>query len=529
MAKLEHVSIWKDKGWVPITAEQAKKLHPGGTVSACSGLFLCDLCEQYVTFTDGPIRDRYFRHAKDNIYSQQCPDYTRGTGANSVAPFKPEEYYLPIRLVFKRDKNVIIDYHLEIGLPPLNQNELKNGTSFKIKINDGRTCELDTPAGLMCQYQSNYEYLSWRLHENGWNYLSVGSIPAKKYRLHITPENHPVTQIWPREFEGIVDSAIFGSSSCKKVPYHASIRTNTEYYLLTRKKMYFPYQVEMIHCVQKNEWHIYRFKITKTDKCVVKKFLELGYRLDDSAVLLQVVWPVYVKSPHVILHKQGDIWFYKHGTARIKTFPDIDKNRVCEHCSQLSEIVRYWPKDRNQLIAAGRLNVLKYLYLWEDDLSMQVTLPSVVVQTHDGEPFANGNHEELPEKQMICIRMDVDGFAEVYRENVLVNKYPCNADKITTDIRVQLGDRVEVYAGLDLIWTCSFVKPNYQRVSDEELYKRLIFCRGNEIECSHSMWALVEQLGDCPKVRMWLRQRIHIGKISMKAIDVIKHIICGRF
>lgn len=40
MASLTHVCMWSDHGWKRITAEQAARLHPGGTVSARSGL-LC--------------------------------------------------------------------------------------------------------------------------------------------------------------------------------------------------------------------------------------------------------------------------------------------------------------------------------------------------------------------------------------------------------------------------------------------------------------------------------------------------------
>lgn len=55
MASLTHVCMWSDNGWKRITAEQAARLHPGGTVSAHSGLFMCALCGQYVILTDGDI------------------------------------------------------------------------------------------------------------------------------------------------------------------------------------------------------------------------------------------------------------------------------------------------------------------------------------------------------------------------------------------------------------------------------------------------------------------------------------------
>ena len=55
MASLTHVCMWSDNGWKRITAEQAARLHPGGTVSAHSGLFMCELSGQYVILTDGDI------------------------------------------------------------------------------------------------------------------------------------------------------------------------------------------------------------------------------------------------------------------------------------------------------------------------------------------------------------------------------------------------------------------------------------------------------------------------------------------
>ena len=57
MASLTHVCMWSDNGWKRITAEQAAKLHPGGTVSAHSGL-----CVNYVG-SMSPLLMVRFKHA----------------------------------------------------------------------------------------------------------------------------------------------------------------------------------------------------------------------------------------------------------------------------------------------------------------------------------------------------------------------------------------------------------------------------------------------------------------------------------
>lgn len=73
MASLTHVCMWSDNGWKRITAEQAAKLHPGGTVSSHSGLFMCELCGQYVSLTDGAVQTRHFRHSAHEK-SKNCPE-----------------------------------------------------------------------------------------------------------------------------------------------------------------------------------------------------------------------------------------------------------------------------------------------------------------------------------------------------------------------------------------------------------------------------------------------------------------------
>lgn len=63
MASLTHVCVWSSKGWTHITPEEVARSHPGGSVSARSGLFMCELCGQYVRFVDGDIQTPHFRHS----------------------------------------------------------------------------------------------------------------------------------------------------------------------------------------------------------------------------------------------------------------------------------------------------------------------------------------------------------------------------------------------------------------------------------------------------------------------------------
>ena len=96
MASLTHVCMWSDNGWKRITAEQAARLHPGGTVSAHSGLFMCELCGQYVILTDGDIRIRYFKHSAYEKSKDWIFNLLRFSGTRFTNP-----YYKRILIFFQ--------------------------------------------------------------------------------------------------------------------------------------------------------------------------------------------------------------------------------------------------------------------------------------------------------------------------------------------------------------------------------------------------------------------------------------------
>ena len=47
MGSLTHVCVWSSKGWTHIAPEEVARSHPGESVSARCGLFMCELCGQY--------------------------------------------------------------------------------------------------------------------------------------------------------------------------------------------------------------------------------------------------------------------------------------------------------------------------------------------------------------------------------------------------------------------------------------------------------------------------------------------------
>lgn len=170
LASLTHVCIWAEHGWTHITAEEAAQRFPSGTISANSGLFMCDLCNQYVTLTDGEQRGRYFRHSAYEI-SKNCPERTFGSGY--TPKIEPGAHTLPIRLT-KCD-----DFSLEIGMLLIPAEILERQTQRTFSVH---------PQGSVGE---SWRYSFERLLENGVTYVSIGDEPAESYRIDCAPELRP--------------------------------------------------------------------------------------------------------------------------------------------------------------------------------------------------------------------------------------------------------------------------------------------------------------------------------------------------
>ena len=113
MASLTHVCVWSKNGWKRITPEEVAREHSRGGVSARSGIFMCSLCGQYVTFFNGRVQAPHFRHSSAEA-DKSCPErmYVHGYDYTYAAG----EHELPIRIVN------VTDYGFELN--SMNEKEL---------------------------------------------------------------------------------------------------------------------------------------------------------------------------------------------------------------------------------------------------------------------------------------------------------------------------------------------------------------------------------------------------------------------
>ena len=77
MPSLTHVCMFYKHSWKRVTPEEAAEIFPE-TVSAHGGLFMCELCGQYVSLTKEGKKIRHFRH-RSREADKSCPERTFGS------------------------------------------------------------------------------------------------------------------------------------------------------------------------------------------------------------------------------------------------------------------------------------------------------------------------------------------------------------------------------------------------------------------------------------------------------------------
>lgn len=509
MPSLTHVCHWTKHGWKRITAEEAAREYPV-TVSASSGLFMCDLCNQYVTLTKPGIKRRHFRHEQD-VADRLCPE--RKCGENTNITYSPRDYELPIRITIISENSFI----LELGLIPVPESIRIRKSNQKIIVSGN---------GINSQ-----TYLMERLQTDVITYLSIGNVPSASYFIEA---GDILNRFWPRKVTGInCNGTVFEKNSRKRLVENADVQIGREYYLLSAVAVRESRDVSIKPiCKQQfanNCWKVYEIKANTLSAEAAKFFLELNYRLTDVSLFIQPIWPVYVEKPYVIQHNEPNLILHVCGSEEISAravpsayiseayYPGMEGRIFDMRCN-----------DRQQLLAVGRTKVLQYIYFWRTKLHGTASLPQVKVTDLNGEELTPGLSMHLPKEKTLCLIAPFDGMVVVRgQDEFVIEKRDISADKLSRLSELKMGYQVTVYQGLDAVWSIIFEneKKTARLNRDEQIAKRLEAYHGEMLPIAHSLGGVAAKLTEYPMVRQWLYKRIRQGEMPIAAYRYFRSFI----
>ena len=492
MASLMHVCKWTEYGWIPISAEEARK------VAAYSGLFMCALCHQYVTFANGQKNVPHFRHQSKEA-DKSCPERVFGN-ASSVGSYNLSDRSLPLRIVVTN-----VQYHFEIGFPCPPTSVIKNlrGDSIRINLKDQNSIPFQ------------YRISDWFL-DDGITWLSVGNTPSAGYVISSVYDacDNRLKFYWPSFVQGIDRwGAVFDATSGKILSQDADVQIEKNYYVLLQSPLTFvPKSVICCKIACNNEtWPLYRIKGLDFSEETAKFFLRFGCRLTKTPLFIQQIWPIYIEDPYIIRHEKAKLWFYLQGDEiESKIYPNApQKSFKCEN-GQVIQINTY---DRQQIISVGRSKMMEYTYLWRDTLKQTTSIPVVSALTLKDEVISPGVANKLPEKGVLHIlSSQYDGTISIFRSGIPVEKRPLKAGEPCEITSIRFETEICVKIGLDCVWSVAFHRTQGENnQSDFDLLKQLVKGTGPLRTVPHSLGALTTRLYSYPKVRQWLYRKIREG------------------
>ena len=504
---LTHVCLWSKNQWKRITIEQASKMHPQGNVAARSGLFMCELCGQYVTMTEANIRDSYFKHSLAEA-DKNCPERTFGT-ANWETTYNTLQLNtkgMPIKFQVYGNS-----FKLFIGFPALPDHLKDNSNTLTILFG----------------YGHKRKYSFERLNNNGITYLDVGNIVSSNYKIELENNSSEISKYWQLSFKGISGDCLFDSSNGRKLSVDSDVKLNEKYYALARENIVrFCDSISIKRITFIDNWNVYEIEALKFDENSAKFFLEyFRCRLTASPISMTFVWPLSIETPYLMYHKPGKVFTYLKGNATFKLFPFAYQTSQKLKDGMLLPISC---NNRQQILAIGRtVNILDYTYLWEDELDYDVEIESLSVTDEKGNEIASDVNNDLSNIREIRFTSQYDGWF-VTEENgwtVYKTEVKSNVPFRFTDIKLNLV--YKIFIGMDCIWSISTnsdkaKNKEHKSINDVVLLSKLKQYKGKNYKITHSYGILAKKMKDYPKTRSWLFIQINKGYIAADAKKLLE-------
>ncbi|HJI72957.1 MAG TPA: hypothetical protein OIM03_01515 [Veillonellaceae bacterium] len=461
---LTHVCRWNGHGWKSITAEEASKLYPYGTVHADSGLFMCDLCGQYVILTKGNKKIRHFKHSLEED-DKNCPERTFGPGNPYV--YKLQSHNLPIRISFLNRSHT--SFRLEMGFFHIPEELRKKNFSILIQpaVN-----ELMRPIEIKSNQLLNKHITYFPL----WNQRIFDS-----YKISFKNGNNELykalSTFWSSEVRGIDhEGTLFNKGSGRRLSYDADVKVGWEYYLLKRS---FPPKSSRSITVKNiasiilggEKWILSTVSANTFNEEAIRFFLDLHCRLTERPVSLQPIWPIFVENDSSIIHHEPNMYLLIRGNATtVSTLPESSVRKLGKTPAEIA-LYKTHCLDRQQLIYAGRTQALQDRYFVNKALTMEGIRPEISVTNSKGAVIRPGERTALPLGKKLYIESRYDGEITISRPGQAVEKQKLSANESAVVDNLAYGSTVRVSIGLDTIWQLHFKEKDERAKRTERTVK----------------------------------------------------------
>ena len=270
-------------------------------------------------------------------------------------------------------------------------------------------------------------------------------------------------------------------------------------------------------------WRVFEIEALDYNEMTARFFLEYHCRLSEHPVEIHPIWPVTVKAPYVIKHLDEQLTLYIKGRATAHVFPET---KIVSFPKRHGNVIDVRCDGRQQLISAGRANVLQYTYFWKDPLEYQIDPPQIDVTTISGEAVESGDSDKLPPERCLRIASEFDGFIVLSIDKVPIERRRLQANTSILIDNLRYGMEIEAYIGCDCVWSHLIKRANLNKNRDEaNLLKELTASRGAMVPAPHTLGSMSHSLAKYPLIRKWLYECIRKGEMPAGAYRKLKSFI----
>lgn len=515
MARLNHVCVWNnhDNHWQRITAEEAGKKY-SSTVSADRHIFVCELCGQSVILTSGDKRVRYFKHNRGED-DKNCPDRS---GNIAYKKFKNGDHDLPLKIVFDDDDKD--RFHFELGMIPVPSRLVENVKIRQINI---------LPSGIDSPYIYNLE----RIYPDTVTYLDVGSLPSERYSVHVDSR---LTKYWPEIIKGpSPEGSLFDGKTGKLLIPDSEVTAHKYYYFLKlgEQKIYeIPKDIYLKFVCKQDNYYLYTFRCNSYNKDTARYLWKLQYRLTDSPVSIQPIWPLYRETPYTITHNMDCTYFFINGSnesekgsgIRTEIYP-MPEHPVPPKKQGSITLLKVPCKSDRVMISAGRSKVLTFRYFYRRKMDETADIPLIEVSDGKGNRMEQTTYTRLPAQKILIISAPYDGKVRVRDGHRVLVYEDLKSGQVFSQKIDRLDVIVEILQGLDIVFKIEFKKQRDSSIKNEKCWIEMLnHCSGEYIPIGRHLALASLHLKDMPELRRWVLKCLKSGYIREDALRIIKSI-----